>query len=191
MKITVVTSNANKAREVEAFFRGIAEVDYVSFECPEFRSDDVGAIAREKARFAYETLHVPLIVDDTGFFITALSGFPGPYAAYVLETIGIPGILRLMEGQTDRSAHFETAIAYADDEGIEIFRGQIEGQIVAPRGDAGFGYDPIVEVGDRTLAEMPLAEKSRISHRGRALAASRSWMVLRMEKRSPGHDTNC
>lgn len=151
----------------------------------------MGAIAREKARFAYKTLHVPLIVDDTGFFITALSGFPGPYAAYVLDTIGIPGILRLMEGEADRNAYFETAIAYADDEGIEIFRGRISGRIVAPRGDGGFGYDPIVEVGSRTLAEMPLAEKSRISHRGQAIAAFRSWLIARREKPSPGHHTNC
>jgi XTP/dITP diphosphohydrolase len=137
----------------------------------------VGEIAREKARYAYERLRRPLIVDDTGFCIAALGGFPGPYAAYVLDTIGLAGILRLMEGQADRSAWFETAIAFADAEGIRVFRGRIDGKIVDARGSGGFGYDPIFEVGDRTLAEIPLEEKSAISHRARALAAFRDWLT--------------
>lgn len=176
MKIVVVTSNPNKAREVEAFFEGVCEVEHVPLECPEFRHDDVGEIAREKARFAYEHLQVPLIADDTGFSITALGGFPGPYAAYVLDTIGIEGILRLMEGKEDKSGYFETAIALADASGIRVFRGRIDGRIVDPRGEGGFGYDPIFAVGERTLAELPIGEKAMISHRGRALAALKAWL---------------
>ena len=63
-------------------------------------------------------LNTPLIVDDTGFFIDALNGFPGPYAAYVLNSIGNAGILKLMEGISDRNARFTTGIAYADERGI-------------------------------------------------------------------------
>ena len=93
-------------------------------------------------------LKTPLIVDDTGFSIDALNGFPGPYAAYVLNTIGNTGILKLMEGVTDRRARFTTAIAYADEQGIQVFTGTIEGRITtSPRGSGGFGYDPIFEVG--------------------------------------------
>jgi XTP/dITP diphosphohydrolase len=176
VKIVVVTSNPNKAREVEAFFEGVCEVEHVPLECPEFRHDDVGEIAREKARFAYEHLQVPLIADDTGFSIATLGGFPGPYAAYVLDTIGIEGILRLMEGKEDKSGYFETAIALADASGIRVFRGRIDGRIVDPRGEGGFGYDPIFEVGERTLAELPIGEKAMISHRGRALAALKGWL---------------
>jgi XTP/dITP diphosphohydrolase len=73
----------------------------------------VAEIARGKAEFAYRALSRPLIVDDTGFFIDALGGFPGPCAAYVQDTIGNEGILKLMEGVEDRSAHFETVIAFA------------------------------------------------------------------------------
>jgi len=177
VKIVVVTSNPNKAREVAAFFEGVCEVEHVPLECPEFRHDDVGEIAREKARFAFEQLQVPLIADDTGFFIPALCGFPGPYAAYVLERIGLEGIVRLMEGKDDRSAYFETAIALADGSGVRVFRGRIDGRVVEPRGEGGFGYDPIFEVAGRTLAELPLAEKSRISHRGRALDALKAWLA--------------
>ncbi len=178
MKITVVTGNAHKAVEVAAFFGDSIQVVHVALDIPEYRSDDVTEIAHEKARYAYEHLSTPLIVDDTAFCIDALNGFPGPYAAYVLRAIGNTGILKLMDGVTDRNAHFTTAIAYADETGIRVFPGTLHGQIIpVPRGTGGFGYDPIFELGGRTLAEFPLVEKSQTSHRALALAAFRDWFV--------------
>ncbi len=176
MKIRVVTSNPHKAKEIAAFFEGIAEITHVPLECPEHRDDDVGEIARRKAEFAWEVIKEPLLVDDTAFCIRALKGFPGPYAAYVLRTLGNSGILKLLDGEPDRAAYFETAIAYADQAGIRVFRGRIDGRIVSGRGSGGFGYDPIFEWEGRTLAELPLEEKSRISHRARALLALRNWL---------------
>jgi len=174
----MVTGNAHKAREVAAFFQGFLEVEHVPLDCPELKHDDVGEIARGKAAYAFGQIRRPLIVDDTGFSIRALGGFPGPYAAYVLTTLGNGGILKLMEGISDRAAFFETAIAHADSEGtIRVFRGRIDGTVTgSPRGTGGFGYDPIFDVNGRTLAELTLAEKSRISHRARALQALRAWM---------------
>ncbi|MCK8518743.1 RdgB/HAM1 family non-canonical purine NTP pyrophosphatase [Methanoculleus sp. 7T] len=189
MRLAVVTSNANKAREVAAYFTGVLEVEHVPLECPEFRHADVGEIARGKAAYAYEALARPLIVDDTGLFIDALGGFPGPYAAYVQDTIGNAGVLKLMEGVEDRSAHFETAVAFAREDGIRIFRGVLPGTIVAPRGSGGFGYDPIFAYEGRTLAEMPLAEKSRISHRARALEAFRAWITQERRGGAPSDRT--
>jgi XTP/dITP diphosphohydrolase len=178
VKLVVVTSNPNKAHEVAAFFSGRVDVMHVALECPELRSDDVGEIAREKARYAYGQIGAPLIVDDTSFEIDALNGFPGPFAAYVLDSIGNTGILRLMDGVPDRSASFTTAIAFADAGGIQVFTGTIHGTITtAPRGAGGFGYDPIFECNGKTLAEIPLAEKSRISHRAKALAAFHDWFI--------------
>ncbi len=176
----MVTSNAGKADEVAAFFGGLLEVSHVALELPEHRSGDIGEIARGKALFAYERLKTPLIVDDTGFFIDALRGFPGPYAAYVLDTIGNAGILKLMDGIPDRRARFTTGIAYADDRGVRVFTGTLEGTIAfSPRGHNGFGYDPIFELGEKTLAEISIHEKSRISHRARALSSFRDWFVAR------------
>lgn len=174
----MVTSNAHKAAEVAAYFGGVLEVDHVTLDVPEHRSDDVGEIAKGKAEYAYRQLIRPLIVDDTAFCIDALHGFPGPYAAYVLNSIGNSGILKLMEGETTRSARFITGIAYADEEGIRVFTGTIEGKITtAPRGSQGFGYDPIFETSNKTLAEIPIEEKSRISHRAKALAAFHDWFM--------------
>ena len=139
-----MTGNPHKAEEMAAFLDGTVEVEHVPLDCPEYRDDEVGPIAREKARFAYETLCRPLIVDDTGFFVHALRGFPGPYAAYVLRTLGNEGMLRLLEGAADRSAHFVTAVAYADADGIRVFEGRLDGAVTTgPRGSGGFGYDPI------------------------------------------------
>lgn len=176
----MVTGNPYKAEEIAAFLSGTVEVEHVPLDCPEFRDDQVGPIAREKARFAYGALARPLIVDDTGFFVGALNGFPGPYAAYVLSTIGNAGLLRLLEGAADRSASFVTAVAYADADGIRVFEGRLDGDVTtAPRGTGGFGYDPVFAVGELTLAELPLAEKNRFSHRARALAAFRDWFEAR------------
>ncbi len=176
MKLFVVTSNSHKADEIRSYFQGLAEVVHVCIECPEYRHDDVGEIAKEKASYAFSQVKEPLIVDDTAFYIDALSGFPGPYAAYVFNKLGNPGILKLMEDEKDRNAHFETAIAYADSSGIRVFRGTISGTLVEPRGREGFGYDPIFEYEGKTLAEFSVDEKSRISHRARALANLREWL---------------
>ena len=177
MKIAVVTRNRNKASEIAAFFGEHAEIEHVNMDLPEIRHDDVGEIARKKAEYAYNLIRRSLLVDDTAFSVEALRGFPGPCAAYVHDTIGNHGILKLMEGITDRSAHFETAVALATEAGIQVFRGRIDGVIVPPRGSTGFGYDPIFETGGRTLAELSLAEKNRISHRALALSGLRGWIL--------------
>ncbi len=180
--ITIVTSNPNKAKEVAEFFGGSLDVCHVPLEIPELRSEDVTEISRQKARYAYNHLLTPLIVDDTSFSIDALNGFPGPYAAYVLHSIGNEGILKIMKDMENRNAHFTTVIAFADEHGVRAFPGTIHGKIVTvPRGSGGFGYDPIFEVEGRTLAELPIEEKSRTSHRALALTAFRDW--FKQEKR--------
>ena len=175
--MVVVTSNPHKAAEIADFFGGIVEITHISMEIPEYRHDDVGEIAYRKAEYAFRILRTPLMVDDTAFSIEALNGFPGPYAAYVLSTIGNEGIQKLLEGEANRNAYFETAIAIALETGIQVFKGRVDGVIVSPRGNSGFGYDPIFEVGGRTLAELDRAGKNRISHRARALSLVRDWIL--------------
>jgi len=85
--------------------------------------------------------------------------------------------MRLMEVIPYRKAHFETAVAYADVRDIRVFSGKIQGRVVRPRGEGGFGYDPIFEWRGRTLAEMSPEEKNRISHRARALERLRDFLA--------------
>ncbi len=185
----MVTGNPGKAAEVQAFFGGSLDVDHVALDIPEHRSPDIGVIAREKAAFAFQVLKTPLIVDDTGLFIDSLNGFPGPYAAFVQDTIGNAGILRLLDGIPDRRARFITCIGYADSRGVHVFSGILEGVIAySGRGANGFGYDPIFELDNRTLAELSSVEKGRISHRARALASFRTWFTG--QEPSSRRDTN-
>ncbi len=174
--ITVVTLNKGKATEIAAFFTGITKIDSVPLDLVEPQAETLEEIAQVKAKQAYAELKRPLIVDDTGLFIEELNGFPGPYAAYVQGTVGNAGILALMKGKENRTAYFRTVIAYADENGIQCFSGSVAGVIAdAPRGCSGFGYDSVFEVGNRTLAEMEMAEKNAVSHRARALAVFRAW----------------
>jgi XTP/dITP diphosphohydrolase len=80
-------------------------------------------------------------------------------------------MLAEMEGLEDRGARFRTVVALVFPDGVEmVTEGSVEGVITtAPRGSGGFGYDPIFEVGGRTLAEMTSGEKNALSHRARAI----------------------
>jgi len=112
-----------------------------------------------------------VLVEDSGLFIPRLGGFPGVYSSYVLGTLGLEGILRLVEGGS-REAEFRAVVALREGRETHLFTGRVRGHIApAPRGKGGFGYDPIFlpEGKDRTTAEMTAAEKNALSHRGRAL----------------------
>src|SRR5690606_18904831 len=71
-------------------------------------------VAKVKAHQAYEMLQKPVLVDDSSFHIVALGGFPGPYIKYMLETVGAEGIMKFMQGQTDRSAYFMSSLVFID-----------------------------------------------------------------------------
>ena len=180
MTVAIVTGNTHKFHEIAAILSDIERVVHVDLYCPEIQHTDIGVISQEKAKYAYSILKQPLITDDTGLFIPFLHGFPGPYAAFVEDTIGNAGILRLLEGLSDanRSAWFETAIAYADESGVMVFRGRIDGNIAyESRGIHGFGYDPIFEVDGITLAEMESSQKNKLSHRARGVMQFHDWFI--------------
>jgi XTP/dITP diphosphohydrolase len=113
------------------------------------------------------------VLDDSGLFVDALSGFPGVYSSYVFKTIGSEGILKLLAGEKDRSARFRCCVgAHVEGAGELIVIESAEGRIIDQRrGSGGFGYDPIfVPSGQRlTFAELSLDEKNLISHRGKAI----------------------
>ncbi|RQG86901.1 RdgB/HAM1 family non-canonical purine NTP pyrophosphatase [Natrarchaeobius halalkaliphilus] len=177
MTVRFVTGNEGKVREARAYLEGIATVEQIEYDYTEVQSDSLSEIARRGAREGYEATgnDEPVLVGDTGLFVDALEGFPGPYSAYVEDTVGIERLWRLVSGEENRRARFRTVLAFADGDRTETFEGELAGTIVAPRGDEGFGYDPLFEYNGRTLAEMSLEEKNAISHRGRALAAFAEW----------------
>ncbi len=178
MKILFATSNLHKVLEGNEIGKEFGiEFKQISVPYPEIRDEDVGKVAEDGARFVFSKIKKPVIVEDTGLFIDALNGFPGPYSAFVFRKIGNEGILRLMKNMKNRKAEFISAIGYCDLSGVKVFKGVLKGRIAEkPKGNEGFGYDPIFtpENSKKTLAE-DFSLKNRISHRKKAFEKFCGW----------------
>lgn len=120
-KITFITSNVGKVTSMRKY---LSEIGYevVRKELPmvEPQADTLEEVAIAKAKQAYEILKMPLVVQDSGFCIDALNNFPGPYTKYVVETIGVDGIIKIMENYEDRGCRFMQALTYVDENGSLI-----------------------------------------------------------------------
>jgi len=183
-----VTTNVHKfqeARRVLAGYRVAAAL--LRVETHEIQDDNTEEIARASAVEAAERCGLPVIVEDSGLFIDALGGFPGPYSSFVYRTIGTRGVLKLMSDVRERDAHFRSAVAFCDPGGpVECFSGRVDGRIAwRERGSSGFGFDPLFEPSGghgRTFAEMTVTEKNRLSHRARAMQKFAHWYVSTFRK---------
>lgn len=182
MKVDFATSNkfkVDEANEVGKKF-GIEFVQ-ISQNYPEIRAENVEDVALDGARYVYKNFQKPVIVEDTGMYITALNGFPGSYSKFVFQKIGNEGILRLLHDKKDRSATFISAIGYFDGKILETFVGKVEGNIVEKNlGSDGFGYDPIFlpKGYKKTFAE-DYEVKKKISHRTKAFEKFCEWLTTK------------
>lgn len=131
-----------------------------------------------KARSGCRESGMPCIADDSGLCIDALDGRPGVYSARYCgeDTPYAEKFIHLFEELKDvpkekRTARFVSAVAVCRPDGTEFtVRGTCEGYIgFEPRGDNGFGYDPVFMVGEKSFAELSSDEKDALSHRGNAL----------------------
>jgi XTP/dITP diphosphohydrolase len=145
------------------------------------------ANAQKKARDYAEASGRPALADDSGITVTALGGRPGVQSArFGGEDLTAADrnakLLEALEGQPDRTAAYVCVIALAKPGGpaSKVFLGRCEGRIARePRGEGGFGYDPIFLLPDgRSMAELGDEEKDDISHRGRAVAELLSQLDL-------------
>ena len=165
-----------EAREVLTEY-GV-ELERLSIDRVEIQADDPELIAEYSLKVL--DIDVPILIEDAGLYIDKYYGFPGPYSSYALRTIDNDGILKLMEGETERGARYLSAVAFRDGDTSVTFTGEVVGRIAMEmRGTNGFGYDPIFmpEEGDgRTFGEMSAAEKARISHRARAFRKLGEWL---------------
>ncbi|MCL7393271.1 MAG: XTP/dITP diphosphatase [Thaumarchaeota archaeon] len=194
IRFVVVTSNPGKAREFENIFSEYKLSFRIEpIKTPEIQAMDLRIIAEESAIYAYDILREPVLVEDAGLFINTLNGFPGPFSSYAYKTIGIKGILKLMENVEDRRARFLSVIAFYTPMigGVKIFTGEVEGYIaMEPRGSGGFGFDPIfipAEGDGRTFAEQSSEEKNKLSHRARAAKKFAEW-ILSLKPISPAYE---
>ena len=174
------TSNENKVREANRVLRryGI-EVVPLRVKKLELQSPSLSEISLFAARHAYIVTRLPVFVEDSGLFVEALNGFPGPYSNYVFRTLGVKGILKLMSRVSNRRAWFESAVAIVLPPYEKVFVGRVYGKIAEQaRGSGGFGFDPIFipEGESRTFGEMDIDEKNRLSHRALALVKLGEWL---------------
>ncbi|KAI0650904.1 Maf/Ham1 [Trametes meyenii] len=173
MKITFVTGNAGKLREVRQIL-GAAniEVESQELDIPEVQGS-TQEVAIAKCRRAAELLGGPCITEDTALCFEALNGLPGPYIKYFLKELGHDGLNKLLVGFPTNAAWALCTFAYSAGPGTEpiLFEGRTDGRIVPARGTGNFGWDACFEALNtgKTYAEMEAGEKNKISHRGRAL----------------------
>ncbi len=183
IKIHFVTRNKGKFREVETLAKqyGII-VEQLEIDKLEIQADDIRDVALYAARYVFEKIgrNKNIVVEDAGLFINALRGFPGPYSSYVYKTIGINGILKLMDNIKDRSAFFKAVVVFESPQfGEKVFEGIVHGKIaLKAKGSMGFGFDPIFipEGSTKTFAEMSIEEKNKFSHRAIAFKRFFEWL---------------
>ena len=186
MDLLIGTSNPGKLREISAYLSGL-NLRFLSLRDAGLESLDIEepfetfeANAEHKARAYAQASGLAALADDTGLVVDALGGRPGVYSARYASGADQNRYLKLLgelEGVPDerRTARFVCAMAVVDPRthAVETRRGTVEGRIAqAPSsGTEGFGYDAVfIPNGyNVTLAEIPLAEKNGISHRGDAL----------------------
>ena len=188
-RLVVASANPDKIAEVEKIWEelgvGSRIVRGLSWEDVEETGETLEENALLKARAVAATTGFPSLADDTGLEVDALGGRPGVRSArYAGEDVtygdNVALLLTEMQGHSDRSARFRTVAALVWPSGrFLVAEGVLEGRITtATRGEGGFGYDSVFEVGNRTLAEITAAEKNRISHRSRALRALAAFLCL-------------
>ena len=177
--LVIASGNQGKIREFQGLLSGLPLL--VESQPDGLEVEETGttfaANARIKALAVAKATGHWALADDSGLSVTALNGAPGVHSARYAPTDPerIQKLLAALLNCPQRGAYFSAALCVAAPDGQVLLEveGRCEGQITkVPRGDQGFGYDPIFEVNTtgRTFAEMPLIEKKSHGHRGRAFA---------------------
>lgn len=182
-KIIFATGNRHKLREVQAILHDWPIiVEQRDLKGREIQSEDLTDIATASVVWAVKKSGGPTFVEDAGLFVDALQGFPGAFTSYAYNTLGHGGLLKLLDGVTDRRAVFKSAVAYCAPRQQPIcFTGEVHGAIALnPRGVHGFGFDPVFEPdagGGKTFGELGDDAKNRYSHRALAVRHFAAWLL--------------
>jgi XTP/dITP diphosphohydrolase len=204
--LVLATRNRGKTAEFRQLLKDfpveIKNLDHFS-PIPEIEEDGktFEENAYKKASFTARILGIPALADDSGLVVEALGGAPGVYSARyagasATDEENNTRLLREMEGKENRAAAFECVISLAVPTGLALtYEARCEGEIqIAPRGQNGFGYDPIFYYPPlkKTFAELSMEEKTRVSHRGRAMAELQAefdkviiWIKQRLAEAKP------
>lgn len=186
-KILVSTTNIGKLEEYKHFleplgYEVISLKDNGIREEASEKGDSFTEIAEGKAKFYSKYTRLPLVAEDSGLEIFSLDSFPGINSnRWMSGSVADKNqaILNKMRGITNRRAVFKAVIVYLHGKTLVRFDGELPGEIATkPQGKMGFGYDPIFYIPSlhKTLAELLLMEKNKISHRAHALQKLTSYL---------------
>ncbi len=191
MRLCFATNNQHKIKEVLALLNhsytieSLAEIGCVEELAEE--QDTIPGNSFQKANYVFQKYKVPCFADDSGLEVDALNGEPGVDSAHYAgpkrsfdDNMNL--LLKNLSGVTNRGAQFRTVITLVTSQTTQQFEGVLRGQILHDkRGTEGFGYDPLFlpDGYTRTLAEMSLDEKNKISHRSKAVAKLIEYLTKR------------
>ncbi len=179
MALYFITGNKGKFNEVSSILREVEQLDIDLPEIQELKGEEV---IKAKLIEALKHKKGEFIVEDTSLYLDCLNGLPGPLIKWFMKSLGSKGIYELVQRYGNFKAKAVSIVGYAKgQDSVQFFRGEIEGTIVAPRGDKGFGWDNIfVPKGyDKTFAEMESNEKNKISMRRVALLKLKDYLENR------------
>ena len=183
--INFVSGNKNKLRELSDIFQKHikdVEIKQLDIDLPELQGlpED---IVRGKLKLALEkakNLKGPVLVEDTSLCFNAYGGLPGAYIKYFLKAIKPEGLYKMACAFKDHSAYAQSIYGLQKNAKTEpqLFIGKTDGEIVSPRGDNNFGWDPCFQPKNykQTYAEMEEDKKNKISHRGKSTKAMIDWI---------------
>lgn len=166
-KITYVTGNWYKIMCARSILEPLGfEVDNIKMETTEIQANNVEDVAMYSAKEASDKLKCDVLKNDTGLYVEALGGFPGPYTHYVDEKLGEDGLLKLLKGVDNRNACFIEAFAYCEyGKDPVVFKSITKGRIATEKsGIYGWGWDFIFipDGYDKTMGNYPDEERCYI-----------------------------
>ena len=183
--INFVSGNKNKLRELSDIFNEHfkdIEIKQLDIDLPELQGFPED-IVKGKLKLALEKakkLEGPVLVEDTSLCFNAYGGLPGAYIKYFLKAIKPEGLYKMACAFKDHSAYPQSIYGLQKNKKDEphLFIGKTDGEIVSPRGDNNFGWDPCFQPKNKkqTYAEMKEEEKNKISHRGKSTTAMIDWI---------------
>lgn len=176
MTLYFLTGNKKKLAEIQSI---LGNVEALDIDLPEIQELDAHKIIAAKLKEAQKHHKGEFIVEDTSLYLDGLNGLPGPLIKWFLQTVNNEGLYKMAESFGNFNCKAKTIIGYSDANGnIEFFEGNINGILVAPRGE-GFGWDPIFqpEGYTKTFGELTPEEKNSFSMRKIAAEKLKEYLI--------------
>ena len=170
-----VTGNSGKFEQAKFILPDLKRVD---FDIPEIQELDTKKILQEKLSEISKSHSGRFFCEDVSLEIEGLNGLPGPFIKWFLETVKMTGIARMAEQSKNTNVTAKITLGYNDNGKIVFFEDEMKGKIVYPKGENGFGWEPIFQPqgSEKTLGEMELKDRLKYSMRTKVLIKLKDYL---------------